>query len=193
MAIKKESCPAEPTPPPSSFLQAARRKLPEPEPLLTEAKVNMTQGEIQKAAPSQTTQGRQLALPFEESKLVSWNLMFSEGPMPQLSNNQLKKLADAEFRSGSTVEQLIKKTKEDSTKGADEWEREYAARKEAALVRNNSFSHRLIQCLWSVLSSINIQFVIDGKPKVYIFKDPTSFSNLLFRERWKLVRQASVA
>ena len=60
--------------------------------------------------------------------------MFSEGPMPQLSNNQLKKLADAEFRSGSTVEQLIKKTKEDSTRGADEWEREYAARKEAALV-----------------------------------------------------------
>ena len=66
--------------------------------------------------------------------------MFSEGPMPQLSNNQLKKLADAEFRSGSTVEQLIKKTKEDSTKRADEWEREYAARKEAALVSRTFYA-----------------------------------------------------
>ena len=61
------------------------------------------------------------------------NLMVADSPMPQLSNNQLKKLADAEMKSSSTVEQLIKKTKEDSTKGAEEWEREYAARKEAAL------------------------------------------------------------
>ena len=117
MEVKKEACPAAPAPPPSSFLQSARRKLPEPAPL-PPAKVNMTQGEIQKAAPSQTT----------------------EGSMPQLSNNQLKKLADAEFRSGSTVEQLIKKTKEDSTKGADEWEREYAARKEAALVSRTFYA-----------------------------------------------------
>ena len=59
--------------------------------------------------------------------------MVADSPMPQLSNNQLKKLADAEMKSSSTVEQLIKKTKKDSTKGAEEWEREYAARKEAAL------------------------------------------------------------
>ena len=142
MEVKKEACPAAPAPPPSSFLQSARRKLPEPAPL-PPAKVNMTQGEIQKAAPSQTTQGRHLALPFEIRSVktyASGNLMVSEGPMPQLSNNQLKKLADAEFRSGSTVEQLIKKTKEDSTKGADEWEREYAARKEAALVSRTFYA-----------------------------------------------------
>ena len=61
--------------------------------------------------------------------------MVSESEMPQMSNNQLKKLADAEDKAGSTVGQLIKKTKVDSTKGPEEWEREYAARKEAALAR----------------------------------------------------------
>ena len=55
-----------------------------------------------------------------------------------LSNNQLKKLADAEFKSGTSVAQMIKKTKEDSTKCPEDWERVYAARKEAALARTPS-------------------------------------------------------
>ena len=69
-----------------------------------------------------------------QPNVISKCYVLTDSAMPQLSNKQQKKLADAEMKTGSTVEQLIKKTAMDSMKGAEEWEREYAARKEVALV-----------------------------------------------------------
>ena len=71
MAVKKEPpSPAGPAPPPSAFVQSARRKLPEPKPMLA-VKVNLTQGEIQRAAPSVASQGGVIHWkPFIKSKLI---------------------------------------------------------------------------------------------------------------------------